>query len=572
MLETILGLPRRLSLGTFVVGFAPLITLSLLGCSGKTSDASRDAGHGVPEAGRHVPDVVQPPASHVEVLTQHYDQGRTGANMGETVLTQANVNKSSFGKLWSFGVQGLIYAQPLYVSNYIVNGSAHDVLVLATMHNLVYAIDADTGTQLWESPSLGMPVPSNIIPTQNIQIETGILSTPVIDRAAGLIYLTNKTFDASSGTQTYWIHVLYLATGQDAPGSPQPITASVPGTSDAGAITITFDAAKQAQRPGLLLVNGTVYLGFASHEDLQPFHGWILGYQYNAPRKSLTQTQVFNTTPDGTDAGIWQGGKGLVADSSNNIYAIASNGTVNAQSGGHSYGMTFLKLSPELEVLDWYTPQNFVSLNIGDWDLGSGGALLVPGTDLLLGGGKQGVVYVIDSTDMGHLDTGGNTSVQDFQATNAQWNGIFGGPVFWNSATTPTYYIWGESDVLRAFSLSNGKLSTRPTHTSLVSTPPPGGGADPVGALAVSSNGSTDGTGIVWATIPTSDPDHATVPGVAYAFNAETLDELWDSNQNLQRDNLGSWAKFVPPTVVNGKVYIATHSQQLLAYGLLDTK
>jgi hypothetical protein len=548
------------------------------GCASKAPETVAHADSGHPDSGNvedsgpldtgPLKDGALPPPGKVDVLTQHNDTLRTGANMNETVLTQANVNKASFGKLKTFPVTGLVYAQPLYVSSYPINGATHNVLVVATMHNLVYAFDADTGAALWQSQSLGVPVPSYVINTLNIQKETGILSTPVIDRAAGLIYLTNKTYDESANTQTYWIHVLDLATGKDAPGSPQIIAAETPGTGDAGPITITFNTAKQAQRPGLLLLNGTVYLGFASHEDFLPFHGWILGYQYNAAQGTLIQSQLFNTTPDGFSGGIWHGGKGLVADTNGNIYVAVSNGLINAQDGGRSYGQTFLKLSASLQVEDWYTPANWDSLDIGDWDLGSGGPLLVPNSHVLIGGGKQGIVYLIDTAAMGHLDTG-NLSVQDFQATNQQWNGIYGGPVFWNNAETPTYYVWGESDVLRAFSFTNGKLSTSPVHTSLVQTPNSTSGSDPVGALAVSSNGSTAHTGILWGAIPLSDPDHATVPGQFYAYNADTLDELWDSNQNAARDSFGNWAKFVPPTIANGKVYLATHSQAVVSYGLL---
>lgn len=524
-----------------------------------------------------MPDVVEP---QFDVLTQHVDVGRTGANMSEALLTTTNVNANSFGKLWSVPVDGLIYAQPLYVSHYAVGGKTRNVLIVGTAHNSVYAFDADDdGDSLWQV-SLGPSVPSAVIPTGNIQVEIGILSTPAIDREKGLLYVTNTTYfpdtpDTTCAThiknlQQINLHVLSLATGLDAPGSPVVIAATVPGAGSLSGTTITFHACMQAQRPGILLLNGTAYLAFASHEDDAPYHGWILGYQYDAMNGTLTQTQVFNTTPDGIGGGIWHGGQGLAADSGGNVYAIVSNGTSNVQDGGQSYGMSFIKLSANLEVEDWYTAGNYAELNEDDVDLGSGGPVLIPGTHRIVGGGKQGIVYLLDTSNMGHLDLGDNDNLQKFQATRQENDGLFGGPIFWNNAESPRYYIWGASDVLRAFSFSNGQLSSSPAATSQISTLPVPAGDSTVGALAVSSNESVPGTGIVWAAIPESDPDHATAAGALYAFDAMTLDELWDSQQNASRDGFGNWAKFVSPTVVNGKVYLATHSKQVVAYGLLD--
>ena len=539
---------------------------SVAACAGRKSGSAPDSGPRV-DAG--------PPL--VDVLTQHDDVARTGANMSEAILNTSNVNGSAFGKLFSVPVDGLIFAQPLYVSNYAVGGKTRNVMVIATAHNSVYAFDADAGgSYLWQT-NLGLSVPSAVFPTRNILVEVGILSTPVIDRANGLIYVTNKTYfpdtkdptcqDAIPNLQQFNLHVLSLATGADVPGSPTVISATVPGTGGRTGRMITLNACRTAQRPALLLLGGTVYMAFASHEDYTPFHGWVLGYHYDTTNQTLTQTQVLNLSSDGTGAGIWQGGQGLAADPDNNIYGIVSNGTTNVQDGGQSYGESFIKLSADLKVQDWYVPTNWAGLTSGDWDLGSGGPVVIPGAHMVAGGGKQGIVYLLDTDNMGKFTDNG--SVQSFQGTNQQWNGIFGGPIFWNNAESPRYYIWGEGDVVRGYPFSNGHFGTTAV-TSTVSAPGSvPGGADPVGTLAVSSNGSKPGTGIVWGTRPAANPDHVTVGGTLYAFDAVTLDELWDSEQNAARDSYGSWAKFVSPTVINGKVYVATNSQQVVVYGLL---
>jgi hypothetical protein len=479
------------------------------------------------------------------------------------VLTTSNVSPTTFGKLFSLPVDGLIYAQPLFVSQYLINGAVHNALVVASMNNSVYAFDADTGgNPLWHV-NLGPIVPSSVIHTQNIQVGVGILSTPVIDRVNGLIYLTCKTYDAASKLQTQSLHVLELGTGKDMKGSPVVITATVQGTTDAGPTTITYDPYYQAQRPALLLLNGSVYLAFASHEDHMPFHGWILRYQYDAAAGTLAQTGVFNTTPDGTSGGIWQGGQGMLSDGTS-IYTMVANGSVTVPFGGQSYGESFLKLAPDLSVQDWFIPDGWEPANMADDDLGSGGPVLIPGTRLLAGGGKLGTIFVVDSANMGHYNAMDDNNVQEWMGTNS----IYGSPVIWAGTTgQPQLYLWGSEDVLKGWRLSNGRFDTTPFAQTTIKTP--AGLCDPVGALAVSSNGSKPGTGIVWASMPTANPDHATVPGVFYALDAETLAVLWNSGPAGSANDFGAYAKFVPPTVTNGKVYLATHSQKVVVYGLL---
>lgn len=323
----------------------------------------------------------------VNVLTQHNDAGRSGANLSETVLTPSNVNANGFGKLFSVPVDGHVYAQILYVSGLTISGGKHNVFFVATEHNSVYAYDADTGSPLWQV-NLGPSVPSADINTPNMPVEIGITSTPVIDPASETLYCVAATKE--NGSYLYRLHALDLATGDEKLGGPTLIQASVPGTGAASVNgVITLDPFKHNNRPGLLLANGTIYMAFASHEDYNPYHGWVLAYSAS----TLQQTAVFNVTPNGSQGGIWQAGQGLTADASGNVYLMTGNGTTSAPSGGSDYGEAFLKMSQSgstLSVSDWFIPNNYDSLNSYDTDLGSSGVLGIPGTSLIVGGGKEG--------------------------------------------------------------------------------------------------------------------------------------------------------------------------------------
>jgi outer membrane protein assembly factor BamB len=511
----------------------------------------------------------QPATGQVDVLTQHNDIARSGQNLSEQLLTTANVTTATFGKLRSMTVDGYIWGQPLVVSNYQIDGQAREVLIVTTAHNSVYAFDANTGDSLWTT-AFPPPVPSTAIRngagTLNILVDVGILSTPVIDRTNNLVYVTCKTYVNS--VQQLWLYVLDLATGASLPGSPVEITASAPGTGYDAGPTLTLDAPHHAQRPALLLLDGTIYVAFASHEDWQPYHGWILSYRYDTQAGTLAQTGVFITTPDGTEGGIWQSGQGLVSDGIS-VYAVTSNGSVTIPFLGKSYGEAFLRLSADLSAVnDWFIPYNYESLTRADEDLGAGGPLLIPGTSpaLMVGGGKQGVLYLVDTTHMGNLGTVDDMSTQAFQATPS----FYGAPVVWTGTGEPRLYVWGVGDSLREYVMDKGLFNTTAVATSgsvqTVLVP----GQDPVGALSVSSNGNVTGTGIVWAAKPVGSPDHTTVPGILYAFDATTLAPLWNSTQNAARDSYGSFAKFVAPTVANGKVFVATDSGEIAVYGLLS--
>ncbi|PYV39521.1 MAG: hypothetical protein DMG06_22945, partial [Acidobacteria bacterium] len=504
--------------------------------------------------------------SQVKVLTQHNDISRTGANLSETNLTVFNVNVNQFGKLFSRTVDGQIYAQPLYVPNVTVpNKGTHNVIYVASMNNSLYAFDADdpnASAPLWQI-NLGPPVPyQDTTGYTDINPVIGITSTPVIDPSTNTLYCVAKTRENSNYFQR--LHALDLASGQEKFGGPAVIQASVPGTGDGNVNgTVTFSPLRQLNRPGLLLLNGVIYLAFGSHGETFPFHGWVLAY--NAT--TLQRVAVFNSTPNGGLGAIWQSGQGLVADASGYIYLMTGNGSFNYNTGGKNLGMSFVKLStPALAVVDWFTPYNFSTLNGGDTDLGNSGPLLIPGTNLVLGGGKEGVFHLLNRSNMGHFQAGSNSQiVQNFQVTAGH---IHGSPVYWNSPNQgPLVYVWSETDYLKAFKLVNGLFQTTPVATSTMPVP----SGMPGAMLSLSANASTAGTGVVWASHPyNADANHATVAGILRAFDASNVTtELWNSKQNASRDDLGNFAKYCPPTVVHGKVYMATFSNRLVVYGLL---
>ena len=507
----------------------------------------------------------------VSMLTQHNDNQRTGANLRETVLNTSNVNVKTFGKLWTRDVDGYLYAQPLYVPRLPIPGKGvHNVVFLATAHNSVYAFDADdpkAADPLWKI-NLGPSVPAaEVYKTRwtDMRVEIGITSTPVIDLTNKAIYVEAKTKEG--GTYVHRLHALDITTGQERAGSPVVIQGSAAGTGE-GSVNgrVSFDPVKHLQRTGLLLASGVVYLGFGSHADDPPFHGWIMGYD----AKTLSRVCVFNVTPNGTEGSVWQAGMGMAADSAGNLYAMTGNGTFDADSGGHDYGNSMLKLRPvpgTLSVVDYFTPYNQAQLNVHDSDLGASGPLLVPGTTLILGGGKNGWMYMTHRDALGHLHAGDDSQIaQAFQMTPGN---IHGAPVFWNGPKGPMVYVWPEFDHLKAMALNltGGKLTETPASQSEVAVPD----GMPGGFLSVSADGGKAGTGIIWSCTPyDANANWETVPGIVRAYDASDLSHLlWDSKQNAGRDDVGMFAKFCPPTVINGRVYVSTFSNQLQVYGLL---
>jgi hypothetical protein len=518
----------------------------------------------------------------ISVLTRSYNNSRTGANLSETELNTANVNVTHFGRLFSHSVDGQIYAQPLYVPSVSIPGKGtHNVVYVATQHNSVYAFDADgldVSAPLWQV-NLGTPVPlpsPDVGPGDyvDILIEVGITGTPVIDPSTGTLYvvaITREPIPQNCPCQyRHRLHALNIHTGAEKFGGPTVIASPATGRTGGASPSPTFDSTHQLQRPGLLLSNGVVYIAFGSYGDWQPYHGWIFGY--NA--QTLQQASFFNTTPTGYEGAIWQSGQGLSVDEGGYIYAVTGNGDYDVSLGGSNYGDSMLKLSPPaagpgtLTVADWFTPYNQEDWMIIDNDFGSTGAVLIPGTHLLLGAGKSGEFFLVNRDAMGHYNGphGPDLIVQRFQAAAFL---IYGSPVYWNSPNGPRVYVWAAADVLREFSFDGSQFQTTPVAIGSWFLD----GIEPGGILSVSANGSTAGSGILWASHPTITADHQTAPGVLRAYNAFDVGvELWNSEQNPSRDRVGNFAKFCPPTIAAGKVYLATFSNELVVYGLLAPK
>ena len=518
--------------------------------------------------------------AQVNVFTRSYDNSRTGANLQETILTPANVNSTNFGKLWTFHTDGEIYGQPLYASKLAIAGGTHNVVFIASMLNTVYALDADTGAQLW-SQNFGSPInPQNVENDPNISYATGlgILGTPVIDPATNIMYFVSGSQPADGTAQySFNLNAIEIATGLPVSGSPVAIAATY-STPDL-TTPLVFSAKTQNPRPGLALANGNVYIAFASHNDIAPYNGWIMAYSTS----TLAQTAVYSDTTTGTLGGIWNAGQAPSVDAVGDLYISTGNGSFGTTPNNLvQTGNSFIKLSPTLQLLDYFTPNNSAVLNSGDMDLGSSGLLLIPNTNYVLGGGKEGVLYLVDTTAMGEFNASSDNVRQEFQAVyGVGTSHIHGGAVYFNGAVNgPTTYVWGENDVLRGFlfNTTTGLLTTTPFAKSTMTAPATNNdGAMPGGFLSISANGNSNG--IVWASTPyNGDATHQSTQGVLYAFNADTLSLLWSDKTNDARDEIGMFAKDVPPVVANGKVYVPNFgpvgntdgSGNLVAYGLLQ--
>ena len=516
-------------------------------------------------------------AQGVNVLTSHNDNARTGQNLSETALTPASVNPTGFGRLFSQPVDGYVYAQPLYMAGLTVNGAKHNVVFVATEHDSVYAFDADSNaganaSSLWQrsflDPANGVTaIPNGDTGTDDIHPEVGITGTPVIDAGTNTLYVVAKTKENGSYVQR--LHALDVTTGLDRTGSPVLIQASVKGTGDGtdGNGNVAFDPLREHQRPGLVLSNGVVYIAWASHGDNRPYHGWLIGYGAIGGAKSMTQVAVYNTDPNGGLSGIWMSGSAPAADASGNLFFMTGNGTFDANlPGGLDYGDSFVKLGTQagLSVLDYFTPYNQDSLSAADADLGSGGLLLLPDAvgstahpHLLVGCGKQGVIYLVDrdTGKMGEFTPGTDNVVQEIGSS-----GTWSMPAFWNNSL----YYQGAGDVLKQFAfsftngVSNGTLMSSPVSSSATGFGFPG--ATP----SISANGSTGG--IAW--VVRTDAYDGNGPAELHAYDATNLaNELYNTTMVAARDTPGPAVKFAVPTVTGGKVYVGTQTQ-LSVYGL----
>ncbi|MBB5056867.1 hypothetical protein HDF16_001552 [Granulicella aggregans] len=494
-----------------------------------------------------------PAQQKVDVTTNHNDLARTGANTHETALTPANVTASTFGLLTKFPVDDQVYSQPLVVTDIKLKDSSfgtgtHDLVFITTVNNSVYAFDANDPKATKPIWHVNFGAPANLYDADlgclDLNGSMGIIGTPVIDKPHNALYVVALTRVGDKFTQR--LHALDLASGADLANSPVTITAPA------------FDPLLQNQRPALLLTNHTVYVGYASHCDKEPYHGFLLGYD----ARTLRQTAVLNTSPKGGQASIWQSGQAPAVDAAGNIYIVTGNGTWN---GVTDFSESFMKLSPSLKLLDWFTPTNHRELDAKDNDLDSSGATLIPGTNLVVGGGKEGVLYTLDTRKLGHL--GDQHAIQHFQATGSHLHSV----VFWQSAKNgDLLYIWGQRDKERVYKITNGKVGETP-----IITRPESNEGHPGAMLSLSANGGHDG--ILWAAIHASgDSWHETRPGILHAYDADDINhELWNSWQNRGRDDCDGYSKMAPPTVANGKVFLASFGKEnigtggLCIYGLL---
>ena len=521
--------------------------------------------------------------AQTNVTTQHNDIARTGANTTETILTPANVNSTTFGRLFSQTVDGYVYAQPLYVAGVklgtgtVQAGTTHNIVFVATENDSVYAFDADSNgganaPPLWKvslidsahgAGSGEKPVPQSDVATTDIVPQVGITGTPVIDTTTNTMFVVAKS-TVSDTTFIQRLHALDITTGAEKFGGPMALSGSVSGTGNGSSGgKLNFDPKWENQRPGLLLLNGIVYIGFAAHGDNGSWHGWILAYNAS----NLQQTSVWCSSANSLGSGVWMSGTGLAADVPSGkpygrMFAVTGNGTFDAlptYTNSMSYGDSVIRLdltNGVITVQDDFTPHDQASLNGSDLDQASGGAVLLP--DSVGGGGRQlvqigksGRVYVLNRESLGGYNA--NNSTDPGQAVNLA-NGLWGSPAYWNGRV----YIWPKSDKLRLYGFANGAITSQTSMSNESAgtySPSP----------SISANGTTNG--IVWSL--KTDNFGSQGQAILYAHDATNVATLlYASSQNATRDNPGASVKFAVPTITNGKVYVGTETQ-ISVFGLL---
>ena len=502
-----------------------------------------------------------------DVLTYHYNVFRQGVTLQETTLTPSNVNSSSFGKIGFLSVDGKVDAQPLFVNKQFINGSLNDTVYVVTENDSVYAFSATSGRQFWMVSALRSgETPSDDRGCDQISPEIGITDTPVIDKMAGpngAIFFVAMTKD-SSGNYHQRLHALDLMSGAELFGGPTEIQAMYPGTGDGSQNgEVIFNPGQFAERSGILEYGTTLYLSFTSHCDDRPYTGWIMAY--NA--RTLAQASVIDVTPNGNEGAIWMTGSGLAADSSGNIYFLDGNGTFDTTLNSQGfpingdYGNAFMKLSTtggQLQVADYFNMYNTVQESGADEDLGSGGVIVLPDlTDnngqvhhLAVGAGKDTNIYVVNRDNMGKWNPNNNSQIYQ-EISGALPGGEWAKPAYFNN----TVYYGDSGDNLKAYTISNAKLSTTPTSQTTTSFEYPGT------TPSVSANQTSNG--IVWA-VENSNP------AVLHAYDATNLaHELYNSNQAGSRDQFGPGNKFITAIVANGRVFVGTQTG-VAVFGLLN--
>lgn len=503
------------------------------------------------------------------VYTYHNDVARDGANTQEYALTVANVNTATFGKLASCGVDGAIYGQPLWVANVVMGAAAHNVVLVTTQHDSLFAFDGDaiSCTPLWSISLIDVAhggvtgetsVPSTLVGTGagDIQPEIGVNGTPVIDGSTGTLYVVSKSINAAQNTFYQRLHAIDITTGNEKAGSPVLIAGSFPGTGDGGT-TVAFNAKQENQRAGLALVNGTVFIAWGSHEDSHPWYGWIMGYRYNAG--VWIQTAAFNSTPNVHEGGIWMGGGAPSVDAGNNLYFLTGNGAFDAGSSSapnNDYGDSLLQVNTALQVNSYFTPSDEASDFSGDRDFGSGGAAVLADlpagntvTHALVCGGKDGTLYVLNRDMLGG-DAGDSAAVQLI----AMGHGLFSTAAIWNNYL----FAAGSGGPLAAFQLNTSTATFTPATSSSHAFGFPG--ATPSVSATATQNG------LVWVLDTHAYCTHQSPtcgPAVLHVYDATNLAaELWNSGQ-VPSDAAGNAVKFSVPTIANGRVYVATRGNNV---------
>ena len=523
-----------------------------------------------------------------------HDNSRDGWNPNETQLTVANV-KAGFGPLFGETLDGQVYAQPLYLPALNMGAAGtHNVVFIATENNTVYAFDADSGgPPLWtrnltpagEAVMVGSDYSNNRIP------QIGITSTPVIDTATNTIYLVAASKTTSSPTVYHQrLHALDVTTGNERANSPVDIQARYPGTGGEqdGNGNVVFNPLVQFNRPGLLLFNNTIYTAWGSHEDVGTYEGWIIAYD----KTSLAQVGVFNDSPDvpaGTNGGsIWMSSMGVAADSTS-IYFISGNAPFDVNTGGPDYGDSAMRLAANFTVGDYFTPCNQQELYTDDVDLGSGGMMLLPDQSsgpakLATLAGKEGSIYLLDRTNMGGYTP--TTVADNVPCTDnvlqklwrvlgtaptdgsANRDAYWGAPAYYKDSAGNQYvYYSGSYNPIEAYMLANATLTPGTVSSGAANQTPdtyPNGGAIPT----VSSNGGAAGSAILWA-IKRANSSDGYGPLSLEAYDATNLTDQIVTDMPAGPWNFHNYA-FLTPTVVNGKVYVASGGE-LDVFGLTNT-
>ena len=520
----------------------------------------------------------------VTVPTWRYDLTHAGENTQETALTPANVNVNSFGKLFGLTVDGNVYAQPLYVPGLkMSDGKIHNVLFVATENDSIYAFDADSNgganaKPIWQITLLNAAHGATAGATPQVPKSTGeddigpvigITGTPAINPATNTMYVVGASEEG--GAYFIRLHAINILTGAERANSPVAVKATVTGTGNGSSGgKLSFSPLWENQRPALNYYNGYVYVGFAAHGDLGPWHGWLLAYNGT----TLAQTAAVCLSPNGTGGGIWASGAGLPIDedaTGGRMFVVTGNGTHTTYpkfpyTGSLGMGesvIDFNLANGKLTTTDEFTSFNYAKLNTSDVDLGSGGILMVPDQQgdhphILVQAGKEGRIIVLNRDGLGGYAAGATSNTNALQDISGQIGGLWSTPAFWNG----NVYIWAAKDVAKAFKLDEGVLGTEPSSHANVTSGFPGA------SFTVSSNGMQDG--IAWAV--RSDQVKTNGPNVLYAWDANDLtNTIYESDTNPKRDAGGIANRFTIPVVTNGKVYVSAN-KQVAVYGLLNAE